>query len=96
MTLAARLHRDLVAAGCVITGVSIGRRDDRSTWKVRPSDQQAIAQAVIDAFDESEAATALASAQEAAQAMKDKMASGDPVLKALADALKIEFEKDKT
>lgn len=40
----------LRAAGLVITGVSIGRENDRTTWAVTPSSLQAAAQPIIDTF----------------------------------------------
>ena len=51
MNDAARLDRVLKAAGVPIVSVSIGRRTDKSTWTVQPSDLQAAAQPIIDAFD---------------------------------------------
>ncbi len=54
-TFAARLHA-AIAAVCPIHGVTIGRRDDRSTWVVHFADvatdeQKLSAQAVIAAMD---------------------------------------------
>lgn len=51
----AKLH-DAVAAVAPIDGVHVGRRDDRSTWRIdfRPEatdEQRADGQAVMDAFD---------------------------------------------
>jgi hypothetical protein len=49
------LH-DAIAAVCPIVGVSIGRRDDRSTWRIdyapnATAEQRAAAQATLEAFD---------------------------------------------
>jgi hypothetical protein len=54
-TFAARLHA-AVAAVCPVHGVTIGRRDDRSSWIAHftdeaTEDQRHAAQAVIDATD---------------------------------------------
>lgn len=49
--IAHRLDQALRAAGVPIAGVSIGRRDDITTWRVQPPHLQAQAQPVIDAFD---------------------------------------------
>lgn len=50
MTLAERLDLAIRAAGVAITGVSIGREEDRATWRVVPASLQAAAQPTIDAF----------------------------------------------
>lgn len=47
---AARLDKALRAAGVAIDSVSIGRDDDRATWRVLPATLQAAAQPIIDAF----------------------------------------------
>lgn len=52
LTLAARVEQAIKAQGVPITGVSLGRLDDRSTWKVVPADLQAAAQPHINAFVE--------------------------------------------
>lgn len=55
----ARLHTAVVAAAPTVVGISIGRRDDRATWRVQLAEgasgeeiaaAQAAAQPVIDAF----------------------------------------------
>lgn len=53
--LANSLHQS-VSAVCPIDGVSIGRRADKSTWRINygagaTEDQKAAARAVVDAFD---------------------------------------------
>lgn len=49
--VAARLFRALTAGGHAIVSVSIGDSENRSTWRVQPSELQAAAQALIDGFD---------------------------------------------
>lgn len=54
--IAGDVHKALVAASIPIEGVSIGRANDKKTWRIdwpaKPSAQQeAAAQAVLDAFD---------------------------------------------
>lgn len=56
VNVAARLDRALRAAGHPIIGVSIGRRDDRATWRVHPAELQEQAQPAIDAFNENDPA----------------------------------------
>ena len=58
--IAQRLDRALRAAGLTVVSVSIGRRDDRATWRVQPSSLQAQAQPIIDAFDPDDPAHAAA------------------------------------
>ena len=48
---AGRLDRELKAAGLAIVGVSIGKGNDTTTWRVQPSELQAQAQPFIDAVD---------------------------------------------
>lgn len=59
--LAGRLH-EAIAAVCPISGVSIGKLDDPTTWKFHPVDATAeqifAAQAVIDSIDKSPEADA--------------------------------------
>ena len=50
--IAEYLDRAIRLAGIAITGVSIGRLNDRSTWLVQPTHLQAAAQPTIDAFTE--------------------------------------------
>ena len=55
MSIAGRLDAAIKAV-CPIDGVSIGHRDDRSTWRIdfreeATAQQRAAAQAVLDAFD---------------------------------------------
>jgi len=45
---AAVLERALRDAGVAVVGVSIGKRNDRSTWHVQPEALQADAQPIID------------------------------------------------
>lgn len=49
-TTAERLSQALMTAGVSVVGVSIGLEGDRTTWRVQPSNLQASAQPVIDAF----------------------------------------------
>lgn len=51
MGLAAQLKTAIQNAGVAITDVAIGSDRDRATWRVRPEDLQAAAQATIDSFD---------------------------------------------
>lgn len=51
-SLAARLDAYLKASGVPIVSVSIGRDDDRATWRVVPESLQGQAQPWIDAFVE--------------------------------------------
>lgn len=50
-TLAARLHKAIVAAPCAIDIVSIGDQNNKATWRVSPANLQACAQPTIDAFN---------------------------------------------
>ena len=50
-TLAARLSGTLQAAGVPVVSVSIGDSADKATWTVQPSELQAAAQPIIDAFN---------------------------------------------
>ena len=59
-TLATSLHAAIAAVVPAVVGVSIGRRDDRSTWRVQLAEgasveaiaaAQATAQPIIDGFD---------------------------------------------
>lgn len=50
------LHEAMIAAGCPITGVSMGKMEDRNTWMVQwkgkpTSEQAAAAQRLLDTFD---------------------------------------------
>src|SRR3990167_10766616 len=49
--IAAALDRAIRAAGVTITGVSLGRLEDKATGRVAPADLQSAAQATIDTFD---------------------------------------------
>lgn len=56
MKTAGDLHAGLKAAGISVVDVSIGKRDDRATWRITYAPditkaQQAAAQAIVDAFD---------------------------------------------
>ena len=63
MSLAAQLHAECESRGLPVTGVSIGRANDKSTWKIQGISAQA-AQTVIDEFDVAAAhAKALAKAE---------------------------------
>ena len=87
---AGQLH-SAIAAVCPIDGVSIGRKNDKSTWRIdfRPEAtdaQKAAARAALDAFDvAAEAARALAAAgrEQAVQAKMRELAEAmvdDPTL----------------
>lgn len=56
--LAAELQAALREAQVPVEGVSIGTPHDRTTWRVSPSQLQAQAQPIIDAFDLRRAAVA--------------------------------------
>jgi len=45
-----RLDQQIKAAGVAIDGVSIGDPSNKATWRVSPSNLQAAAQPVIDAY----------------------------------------------
>jgi hypothetical protein len=78
MNIAARLTRMLLDAEIAIDGVSIGDEADKSTWRVCPTEWQAIAQPAIDAFDPNDPA------HDAAE--KDLFASGEgvrPIVRAM-------------
>lgn len=50
------LHTQLTTAGIPITGISIGRKDDRSTWRIdfapeANDEQRALAAQILSAFD---------------------------------------------
>lgn len=49
-TVAGRVSDLLAANGVVVESVSIGRLDDKATWRVRPVSQQTAAQPFIDSF----------------------------------------------
>jgi len=49
--IAERVTRALLSAGVPVVGVTIGDRADTATWTVQPTDLQAAAQPIIDAFD---------------------------------------------
>ena len=51
MNIAAQLDQAIKAAGVPIVGVSLGRLEDKPTWRVHPPELQAQAQPIIDAFD---------------------------------------------
>lgn len=52
LTTAARVQAQIIAGGVAITGLSIGKIDQRATWKVTPAGLQAAAQPIIDAYVE--------------------------------------------
>lgn len=81
---AAQLHA-AIAAVCPIHGVSIGRKDDKSTWRIdfvlgATSGERADAEAVLAAFDVAAAATA-------EQAKRTRAAAVDAKLRALAERM---------
>lgn len=51
MAIHTRLRLALLAAGVPVVGVTMGDRDDKTTWTVSPASLQSAAQAIIDAFD---------------------------------------------
>jgi len=56
MSIAAAIDKELRAAGCIIHGVSLGREDDKATWRIDWVAEPTLplvtqAQAIIDAFD---------------------------------------------
>lgn len=53
---AALVDRALREGGIQVVSVSIGRRNDKSTWRVQPAELQQAAQPLIDAFDRDAAA----------------------------------------
>jgi hypothetical protein len=69
--LAARLDRTLRHLGLAITGVVIGRADDRTTWRVLPASLQAAAQPTIDAFNPDDPAHDVAELDAAVKAAVD-------------------------
>lgn len=52
MGIAARVQAAIQAGGVPIEDVSIGDKQVRSTWKIRPASLQAAAQPIIDAYVE--------------------------------------------
>lgn len=69
--IAYRLDRTLRAAGLAITGVSIRTAGDKTTWTVQPSNLQAEAQPLIDAFDPDDQGQVTADLDAAAQGYLD-------------------------
>lgn len=80
LNLSRRLHDALQDVPLAVTGVSIGDPANKATWLVSPSALQGAAQAIINAFDTSQAAQtawenlmARASAQAAIDARTDDL-----------------------
>lgn len=83
-TTAADLHA-AIAAVCPIDGVSIGRKNDKATWRIDFTDvatdaQRDAARAVMNTFD-------VAAAQAASQAKKDREAAVQAKMRELATAM---------
>lgn len=49
--IARAVYRAITAAGVPIVSVSIGSQTDKTTWKVQPTELQATAQPIINAFN---------------------------------------------
>jgi len=83
-TTAADLH-SAIAAVCPIHGVSIGRKDDKATWRIDFTEaatdaEKAAAQAALAGFD-------VAVAQAAARAKRERAAAVDAAMRALAEKM---------
>lgn len=83
-SLAGKLHEAL-AAVCPIDGVSIGRKDDKATWRIDFKDeatdaQRAAAQAVKDGFDR-------AAAEAAERAKREREAEIHAKMRGLAERM---------
>lgn len=82
MSLSAKLDRTLRAAGLAFDGVSIGRKNDKSTWSVQygaepTAAQEQIAASVIASFDPNHPSLVAAEAEQDAAAALD---SNKPLL----------------
>lgn len=70
MTIAAKLD-EAIKAVCPIRGISIGREDDKTTWRINFKDeatdkQRADARAVLEAFDVEDASAPVIDKRQAA------------------------------
>jgi hypothetical protein len=83
-TTAADLHA-AVAAVCPIHGVSIGRKDDKATWRIdfapeATAEQRAAAVSGMQGFD-------VVVAQEAARVKRERTSAIDVAMRALAEKM---------
>lgn len=82
--IAAQLHA-AIAAVCPIHGVSIGRKDDKATWRIDFADeatkqQKVAARLTLSTFD-------VAAARAAEQAKRDRAAAVDAKMRELAEKM---------